>query len=123
MLFSFLAGLIILAHAVVPHHHHFESTHSQAQETTCENSAQENSDEDPVSHCYAFNILVSERIINSSVNKPLSENFSFFFVGTGDNIEVLPPKNVSSTLFGHPAFLFKQFFYSAHLLRAPPVIA
>lgn len=121
--FTYLAGLIIFAHAVVPHHHHFESTHSPVPESTCENPVQENSNEDPVSHCYAFNILVSERILNSSVNQPISENFLFCFVGDNTNIELWPVKNITTTFFCHSAVFIKQFFFSAHLLRAPPAFA
>ncbi|RCW38930.1 DUF6769 family protein [Marinilabilia salmonicolor] len=123
MLFSFLAGLIILAHAVVPHHHHFGSINSPAQEATCENSGQENNTEDPVSYCHAFNILVSERITNSSLNQSFSEYFSFYLAGGNVNIEASTVRDITAQIFGRQVVFIKQFFFTARSLRAPPAIA
>jgi hypothetical protein len=122
-LFTFLAGLIILGHAVAPHHHHFELTHLPVQESACENHGHEKSNEDPVSHCHAFNLLASERITNSSLDQSFSEYFSFYLPGASVNVEVPAVKNITSTIFGHQAVFIKQFFFTARSLRAPPAIA
>jgi hypothetical protein len=122
-LFTFLAGLIILGHAVAPHHHHFELTHLPVEESACENNGHEKSNEDPVSHCHAFNILVSKRITNSSLNQSFSEYFSFYLPGVIVNIEVPAVKKFTATIFGHQAVFVKQFFFTARSLRAPPAIA
>ena len=122
-LFIFLAGLIILAHAVVPHHHHFELTHSSGQDSTCESSAQKKNNENTDSHCHAFNLLVSEKTTNSSLNNSLSEYFSFYLPGIIATIEIPPVKYLITTFFGHQAIFLKQFFITAQSLRAPPVIA
>lgn len=119
---TFLAGLTILAHAVVPHHHHFEITHSPGQESTCETHAPEKIPEDPDSHCHAFNILISERVTNSSFNKSLSEYFSFYITGINANIEIPPVKNFTVIIFGHRPFFLKQFHSTAQPLRAPPSV-
>jgi hypothetical protein len=121
--FTYFAGLIILAHSIVPHHHHFESTNSPAQEPNCESSGQENSNEDPVSHCHAFNILVSKRITNSSLNQSFSEYFSFYLAGGNVNIEASTVRNITAQTFGHQAVFIKQFFFTARSLRGPPAIA
>ncbi len=117
---TFLAGLIILAHAIVPHHHHFELTHSSEQESTIESSAQNKNTENPDSHCHAFNILVSGKTINSSLNQSLSDYFSFYLAEIIVNIEILPVKNVTSPILGHQAIFLKQFFFTAFSLRGPP---
>lgn len=121
--FTFLAGLIILAHAVVSHHHHFELTHSSEQESTCENSAQKKNAENPDSHCHAFNILVSGKTTISSFNNSLSDYFSFYLPGIITNIEIPPVKNLITTFFDHQAVFLKQFFFSTQLFRGPPAIA
>lgn len=122
-LFTCLAGLIILAHAVVSHHHHFDLTHSSAQESTCESTAQEKNNENPDYHCYAFNILVSGKTTNSSLNNSLSEYFSFFLPGIIANIEIPPVKNLTATIFDHQVIFLKQFFFTTQLLRGPPAYA
>lgn len=121
--FTFLAGLIILVHVVVPHHHHFESTHSLEQESTCESSSQEENTETKDSHCRAFNVLVSERTTNFSVNQSLSEYLSFFLAGIVVNSEIPPAKNFTETIFCHQAIFLKQFFFTAPSLRGPPANA
>ena len=121
-LFTFLAGLIILAHAVVPHHHHFELLHSAQEKSTCENSTHDENSENPNSHCHAFNILVSGKTTISSLNNSLPDYFSFYLPGIIANIEIPPVKNHITTFFGYRAIFIKQFFASAQSLRAPPVI-
>ena len=122
-IFTFLVGLIILVHAVVPHHHHFELTHSSAQESTCESSSQEKNTENPDSHCQAFNILASGRTTNSSLNISLFEYFSFDYAGIIVNIEIPPVEIVTTTIFGHQAVFLKQFFFTTQSLRGPPANA
>ena len=120
---TFFAGLIILVHAVVPHHHHFELTHSSAQESTCESSPQEKNTENPDSHCYAFNILASGKTTISSINNSLSDYFSFYLPGIIANIEIPPAKNFIATFFDHQVIFLKQFFFTTQLLRGPPANA
>jgi hypothetical protein len=122
-LFSFLAGLVVLAHAVVPHHHNFELTHSSDQESSCEIPLQGNSSETPDSHCHALNILASEKSTNTSLNHSLSDYFIFYPDGINSNIELPPVNNLTETIFDHQVNFLKQFFFSAHSLRAPPVYA
>jgi len=114
-----MAGLIILAHAVVPHHHHFEFAHSSGQESTCESSGNET----PDSHCYAFNILVSGKTSNSSLNFSLAEYFSFYLPGIIANIETPSFRELIPAYFGYRATFLKQFFVTAQSLRAPPATA
>jgi len=121
--FTFLAGLIILAHAVVPHHHHFELTHSSGQESTCEIPAQEKNTETQDSHCHAFNILVSEKTSTTALNQSLTDHFEYLPAGIILQIEVPPVKNITATIFGNHANFIKQFFFTAHSLRGPPVNA
>lgn len=119
-IFTFLAGLIILVHAVVPHHHHFELTHSSYQESTCESSAQDNNTETSDSHCHAFNILASGKSTNSTLNISLFEHFSFYLAGIIVNIKIPPVRIITTTIFGQQAVFLKQIFFTTQSLRAPP---
>ena len=121
---TFLAGLIILAHAVVPHHHHSEITHSPEEESICESPVQEKqTSEQNDSHCHAFNILASDYSITASSNQTKSDYFNFFTVGIFAQTYFSPVKTYASTFFGNQSIFIKQLFFSAHSLRAPPVIA
>jgi hypothetical protein len=122
-IFTFLAGLIILAHTVVPHHHHFEISHSSEEESACEVPVHGQNQEKPDTHCHAFNILVSERTSTISLNKSLSDHLNFFTAGVVIQIETPPVIDIPTTFFGNHAIFKKQYFYTAHLLRAPPAIA
>lgn len=121
-LFIFLAGLIILTHAIVPHHHHFELTHSSAKESTCESNAHCKNNENRDAHCHGFNILVSGTISKSTLNNSLSGYFSFFLFGIFSNFEIQSVKNLLSTIFDYQIIFLKQFFSTAQSLRAPPAI-
>jgi len=122
-IFTFLAGLIILVHAVVPHHHHFELKHSSELESTCERSAQDKNSEPLDFHCQAFNILASGKTMISSFNNSLSNYFSFYLPGIIANIEIPPVKNLTTTFFGHQAVFVKQSFFTTQSLRGPPANA
>lgn len=122
-LFTFLAGLIILAHAVVAHHHHFELSHSPEQESGCESIPQEENTKNPDSHCHAFNILVSGNATNFSLKNSLAEYFNFYLTGVNANIEIQLVKKVTTTLFGKQTIFIKQYFVTSQSLRGPPAYA
>lgn len=122
-IFTFLAGLILFAHAVVPHHHHFEITHSSEKEAACETPVQGQNPDVPAPHCHAFNVLISENTITTSLNHSLSDHFNFGTAGIIVQIETPSAKDITTTIFYKHADFIKQFFFTAHSLRAPPAIA
>jgi hypothetical protein len=122
-IFTFLAGLIILAHTVVQHHHHFEITHSSEEESANETPVQGQNPEKPDSHCHAFNVLVSEKTSTSSLNNSLSDHFNFPLAGIIVQIEIPPVTDITTTICGNHSIFIKQFFFTAHSLRGPPVNA
>lgn len=122
-IFTFLAGLIILAHAVVPHHHHFELTHSSEQESTCEIPTQEKNSKAHDAHCHTLNILVSEKTSTTSLNQFISDHFNFDIAGIIVQVEIPPVKDIITTIFGNHALFIKQFFFTGLSLRGPPVNA
>lgn len=122
-LFTLLAGLIILAHAVVPHHHHSEVTHSSKPESTCESLCKEKNTGTPYAHCHAFNLLVSEKSMNFLLNKTFSNDFSSFIPEITSNIEFLPVQNITSKFLEFKAIYLKPFFITANEMRGPPAIA
>lgn len=121
---TFLAGLIILAHAVVPHHHHSQITHSPEEESICESPVQEKqTSERNDSHCHAFNVLVADYSVSTSLNQSNSDYFNFYATGIVVQIEIPPAKDITKTIVGIHAILTTQFFFSDYALRGPPAIA
>ena len=120
-LFTVLAGLIILAHVVVPHHHHYDLTHYPEQESTRAKTGKKHSSENPDSHCHAFNLLISEKTSPSTINQSFLNNLNLYTAGIIDNIELPPVKNITTIIPGPQANFLKQGLFSAHALRGPPV--
>lgn len=118
----FLAGMILFAHAVIAHHHHFDSLLSHHESAACESHPNE-SNEDAAEHCHAFNNIVLERT-NDNLQK-LSLNLPNFHVDipklnlkTGDAV---PAPEINKIYF-HSILPRKLHLTSQQQLRAPPAL-
>jgi len=120
---TFLAGLIILTHAVVPHHHHLEISHSSEERSNCKNTSNDKNTESADYHCHAFNVLVSNGTAKFSLNQSSSAQFSFLIPLITSNIEFFPVQNITSKFLDYKAIFLKQLFVPAHALRGPPLFA
>jgi hypothetical protein len=89
LIFIGLASLVIFTHAILPHHHHFDSLFSHHEEEASDSCHQENHPEDKAEHCHAFNDLVVEKIRHSKTVTPIVKvlsdamtinDFSFDFI-------------------------------------------
>ena len=120
-LFTFLAGLIILAHAVVPHHHHFDSVETHPENQECENTRPDKHNENPDTHCHALNLIISEKANDLVVNSPVTSIFHFNLFSF--DIELYIASKINDVI--HPPFVSsltqKQIFLASRSLRAPPV--
>jgi len=115
-----IAGIIIFAHAVIPHHHHFDSIEAHPENLECENTIPDKHNENPDTHCHAFNLIVSEKAIDIVVNSPTESNFHFDLFCIETNPEITVKINDS---FKTCYFVFtpqKKIFLTSHSLRAPP---
>jgi hypothetical protein len=118
-----IAGIIIFAHAVVPHHHHFDSIETHPENIDCENTRTDNHNENPDTHCYAFNLIISEKANDLVVNTPAESNFHFDLFCVESNYELTvrvddPFKSCFFVLAQQ-----KQIFLTSRSLRAPPATA
>ena len=64
-----LIGLMLFSHAVIPHHHHFDSVFEHSQET--------NHSDEKSQHCHAFNDLYAIDIVVSFNNISINDNILF----------------------------------------------
>tara|TARA_R110001583_G_scaffold10417_12_gene47977 strand:- start:37064 stop:37462 length:399 start_codon:yes stop_codon:yes gene_type:complete len=118
-----IAGLIIFAHAVIPHHHHFDSIDAHSENSECKTSNSDMHSENPETHCHAFNITVSEKqsdiVVNSATVSHL--HFDLFSIEIKPDI-ALNINDITNNI--HLGFsLLKQKFLTNHSLRAPPATA
>lgn len=120
--FVLIAGLIIFAHAVIPHHHHFDSIDSHAEKTVCETSNSEKHNDNPKTHCHALNIVVTEKAGNSTIATALLQlGFDFYIPPNSRNLEFVRNSLIQPISF--ICSLPEQIFLTSRSLRAPPVTA
>lgn len=115
-----IAGIIIFAHAVVPHHHHFDTIHAHPEHLECETSNSDSHNENPDTHCHALNIIVSEKSSNSALNSSFVSQLHFDLFSSETKPEIAFNFN-GGTKFVYLGFSPpKQIFLTNHSLRAPP---
>ncbi len=116
-----LAGLVILAHFLIPHHHHFDDLRSPHVYTTCTGDLPEHQDDNPQVHCHAFNLLVNQRV-NSLVIQllPQSDFHCYVAVQFSDGASRIR----AYQKYNYPAFTIlqlRQLSSAGNSLRAPPI--
>ncbi len=116
-LFLLLAGLVILLHSTIPHHHD-PGTHFKAKSGEC-NSHKTSGDNNPV-HCHAFNDVVAEKV--SSPNFNLQAAVTFVLV-TFSQFEIILTEERAErvTFFSYNCVLPKQYFSTKLSFRGPPL--
>jgi hypothetical protein len=118
------AGLIILTHAIVPHHHHFHCIDAPpAASPTCEEPHTDKHNENQATHCHAFNLLIFEKTNIPVKLAPFEFDFHFdlFSIETSPKTTVEISASYKICCIG--LILQKQLFCTSSSLRAPPVTA
>lgn len=118
--FILIAGLIIFAHAVIPHHHHFDSIEAHPENLECETTNTDGHNENPDTHCHALNIIVSEKSGNSTVNSSLVSQLHFGLFSVNAKPEIAFNFNGKTLVIYFGFSPPRQIFLSNHSLRAPP---
>ena len=117
-----IAGIIIFAHAVVPHNHHFYTSDTYSENLECNTTKSDKHGENPETHCHALNIIVSEKSSNVAVNSSLISqlHFDLFDIETNPSLVLNINEIINTTYieFSPP----KSLFLTNLLLRAPPAI-
>jgi len=119
--FTILAGIIIFAHTVIPHHHHFDSIEAHPENLECETSNPDKHNENPEAHCHAFNIIITNSGSDLTIQSSPSPKFNvdLFDIKTSTDLaSELYVVNYTHCLKFVPN---KQIFLTNHSLRAPPI--
>ncbi len=117
--FLWLAGLIILLHAVIPHHHHFDSNFSHQNDDSQKILYQENNTGDSPLHCYAFNDILNDQIKTVETPKVHGKNLYSTTV-----YELSLPVKSSEVIINVSINIVPpwQYFPAYISLRAPPFL-
>lgn len=115
-----LAGLVMLLHAIIPHHHHFDSysdhNNTNKTETTGESSTEANT------HCHALNNIVFTKANSISLDTNSAFN-ALLFVITAFNLIKLCNYGVLLTTFPiKDIVILKQYLSTDLSFRGPPAL-
>lgn len=127
----FLANIVLLAHAVLPHHHHkqqvcIEQTHcagdaiSHSHSTTGHNHQHDETNSEACILKQAVIIPTSQaRLLNNCDNCSDNHNHDFF-IPSYFGLETLQPITVTVSTVSE--FTFSSYITSSLGLRAPPIV-
>jgi hypothetical protein len=125
LFFLSMAYLIIMAHAVIPHHHHQESI--CIQKTNCStqqhNHEQSTSEHDHEDDCLLIQSIVIPAGQERYNNMPESDIHWQFDYGMPSDIEhhITSINGIISPLIPDPESSYLHFASAALVLRAPPI--
>ncbi|MFC0876194.1 hypothetical protein ACE01N_06350 [Saccharicrinis sp. FJH2] len=120
LLFILLSGILISAHELIPHHHHFDSVYSHTSESPFKNidDNQHSDHEDSSTHCHAFNDSFVDRILTARYNFVQPE---FVFIALINTETEIQPDICRTNIFAFNPVDFKQHnFPDSDPLRGPP---
>ena len=118
--FILIAGLIIFAHAVIPHHHHFDSIEAHPENLECETTNWDRHNENPDTHCHAFNLIISENGSGLTIHSAPTFNFTLSLFDINSDFDLASKLNEVNYTHCFIFFPHKQIFLTSHSLRAPP---
>ncbi len=121
--FVLIAGIIILAHTVIPHHHHFDSIESHWDSSCNKTSNSDTHEGNPETHCHAFNIVVVEKSNDILVKIVLltQPHFDLFNSDQNKYLVVNLPNTILVNSFCYPKT--KAIYLIKNPQRGPPTIA
>lgn len=117
-----LAGLVILLHSIIPHHHHSDSysDYNYSYFGTTQTSGE--SSDKSVTHCHALNNIVTEKFETKTFDTKTETNINLFFVSVFGT-EQVNNKIKPTTFFIQNIVLLTQYFYTELSFRGPPTLA
>ena len=110
-----LAGMILLFHAVFPHHHHFNSFSAFYCETP---QTYPDRDSHPV-HCSAFNDIVIDKTDKAGDILP-QVRMAILISATAEPMQMTVTQNENTVFVPDCSSPPKNYILSSSLLRAPP---
>jgi hypothetical protein len=117
LIFVLLAGLVILLHATIPHHHHLDSDHSSSPTTETRGESVPEADK----HCHALNNIVLTKANSITIDTNTAFN-ALLFVITAFNLIKLYDSVLLATFPIKDIVILKQHLSSELSFRGPPTL-
>lgn len=116
-----LAGLVILLHATIPHHHHLDSScdHNSTNSTTNQSRGESSTEADK--HCHALNNIVFTKANSITIDTNTAFN-ALLFVITASNLTKLYDRVLLTTYPTKDIIVLKQYLSSELSFRGPPTL-
>ena len=114
-----LAGLVILLHATIPHHHHLDSYSDHSSSSTTETRGE--SSPEANKHCHALNNIVLTKANSITIDTNTAFN-ALLFVITAFNLIKLYDSVLLATFPIKDIVILKQYFSSELSFRGPPTL-
>lgn len=116
-----LAGLVILLHATIPHHHHFDAsceqnyTNSDKDQCCGESSTQGNE------HCHTLNTIILQKVSSLTLDNNTAVNSLLFFILSNEEEDFHNRVSLISHVIKDVVVL-QQYLSSEPSFRGPPTI-
>jgi hypothetical protein len=116
-----LAGLVILLHATIPHHHHLDSScdHNSTNSTTNQSRGESSTEADK--HCHALNNIVFTKANSITIDTNTAFN-ALLFVITASNLTKLYDRVLLTAFPIKDIVVLKQYLSSEPSFRGPPAL-
>lgn len=122
MVLILLAGLVILLHSIVTHHHHSDLFGDNYSSVLNTNKIPGESSDEANKHCHAFNNIVTEKFDTKTFDTKTESNFNLFFVSVFGT-EQVNNKVEPNTFFIQNIVPLRQYFSTELSFRGPPALA
>jgi hypothetical protein len=116
-----IAGLIVFSHAVIPHHHHFDSLELHSKKFECKTAKMDIHNENTDTHCHAFNLIIAKSRNNLTKHTTRIFNFNFYILNYKTNFDLVSKLNEVNYTHCFIFSPYKKIFLTNISLRAPPV--
>lgn len=117
-----LAGLVILLHSLIPHHHHSISLDDYNYSDFSTTQTSGDSTDKAAKHCYAFNNIITEKGYTIAIDTQTESNLPLYFITVLNTIQVNNRVD-STTFFIQNIVPLKQYFSTELSFRGPPALA
>lgn len=121
MIAILLAGLVILLHSVITHHHHSDLSADHFSSVNNANQVPGESSDEANKHCHAFNNIITEKVTSKTFNINIEPNSSLILISVFNTFSCAG--NVeSATYIIWNIDIVKQYFSTVLSFRGPPTL-
>lgn len=114
-----LAGLVILLHSTIPHHHHFDSYSDHNNSNSCQSEKRGESSSEANKHCHALNNIVFSKANTITFNANNASTAVLFIFAAFDLVR-LNDRVLLNTFPIKDIVILKQYLTADLSFRGPP---